>query len=61
MPRDVPLRALSKAALFATMEIAKGLGRRVPELHHDQDVLVADGMATVCEFAGDLFPHLHGH
>jgi phospholipase C len=61
MPTDVPLRTLSKAALFAAMAIAKGLGRRVPELHHDEDVLVADGMATVCEFAGDLFPHLHGH
>ncbi|HTS95715.1 MAG TPA: alkaline phosphatase family protein [Streptosporangiaceae bacterium] len=60
MPRDVPLRALSKAALFAVLECGKGLGLRVPELHHDEDVLFADGMAIVSECFGDLFPHLHG-
>jgi phospholipase C len=60
MPRDVPLRALSKAALFAVMEVGKGLGLHVPELRHDQDVLMADGMAVVSECFGDLFPHLHG-
>ena len=60
MPPDVPLRALSKAALFAVLECGKGLGLRVPELRHDEDVLMADGMAIVSECFGDLFPHLHG-
>jgi phospholipase C len=60
MPRDVPLRALSKAALCGVLELGKGLGMRVPELNKDEDVLRADGMDILTECFGDLFPHLHG-
>ncbi len=61
MPRDVPLRALSKAALLALLECGKGLGMRVPHLDRDADVLRADGMAIVSECFGETFPHLQGH
>jgi phospholipase C len=60
IPPDVPLRALSKAALCAVLELGKGLGLRVPELNKDEDVLRGDGLAIISECFGDLFPHLHG-
>jgi phospholipase C len=59
MPGDVPLRALSKAALCAVLELGKGLGMRVPGLVTDEDVLRADGIDILTECFGDLFPHLH--
>jgi len=60
IPPDVPLRALSKAALCAVLELGKGLGMHVPELNKDADVLRGDGLAIITECFGDLFPHLHG-
>jgi phospholipase C len=60
IPPDVPLRALSKAALFAVLELGKGLGMRVPEVNKDEDVLRGDGLAIITECFADLFPHLHG-
>jgi hypothetical protein len=54
------LRALSKAALCAVLELGKGLGMHVPELNKDADVLRGDGLAIITECFGDLFPHLHG-
>ncbi len=60
MPRDVPLRALSKAALCAVLELGKGVGLRVPDVDKDADVLRADGMAIVSDCFGDMFPGLHG-
>jgi phospholipase C len=60
MPPDVPMRALSKAALCAVLELGKGLGMRVPGLDKDADVLRADGVEILTECFGDLFPHLHG-
>ena len=43
MPPDVPLRALSKAALCAVLELGKGLGLRVPGLDKTPTCL-ADGI-----------------
>jgi len=60
MPRDVPLRTLSKAALCGVLELGKGLGLRVPKLNKDEDVLRAEGLAVISDCFGDLFPHLHG-
>jgi phospholipase C len=60
IPPDVPLRALSKGALCAVLELGKGLGLRMPELNKDEDVLRGDGLAIITECFGDLFPHLHG-
>jgi phospholipase C len=60
MPRDVPLRALSKAALFAALELGRSLGLRVPDVNRDADVLLADGLALMSETGGLAFPHLHG-
>jgi phospholipase C len=60
IPPDVPLRTLSKATLFAVLELGKGLGMRVPELNKDEDVLRGDGLAIITECFGTLFPHLHG-
>jgi phospholipase C len=60
MPGDVPLRALSKAAVCAVLEVGKGLGLRVPSLVTDKGVLHADGVGILTERFGDLFPHLHG-
>ena len=60
VPRDVPLRTLSKAVLLpAVLELGKGVGLRIPELGKTADVLRGDGMDIVCEIFGDLFPHLH--
>jgi phospholipase C len=58
MPADVPLRALSKAALFAGLEVCHAAGLRVPELNHDEDVLRADGVAILTEVCGRMFRHL---
>src|SRR5580693_8260806 len=60
IPPDVPLRTLSKATLFAVLELGKGLGMRVPEVNKDEDVLRGDGLAIITECFADLFPHLHG-
>jgi phospholipase C len=60
MPGDVPLRALSRAALLAVMEVGKRLGLRVPDLDKDAAVLRSDGMALVSEYFSDMFPHLRG-
>lgn len=60
MPRDVPLRALSKAALCAVLEVGKSIGMRVPGLATDEDVLRGDGVDILTECFGELFPHLHG-
>jgi len=59
-PRDVPLRALSKAALFAGLELGKAMGLHVPDLNRDEDVLVADGLAVISEMGGLAFANLHG-
>jgi phospholipase C len=59
VPRDVPLRALSKAAMCAGLELGKAMGLRVPELNQDEDVLFADGFATMVEIGAVAFPHLH--
>jgi phospholipase C len=60
MPADVPLRALSKAALFAGLELGRAAGLRVPDLNRDADVLRADGVATISELGARMFPHLRG-
>jgi hypothetical protein len=60
VPRDVPLRALSKAALCAGLEAGRALGIHVPELNHDEDVLFADGLAMISEVGALAFPHLNG-
>jgi phospholipase C len=59
IPSDVPLRALSKAALCAGLELGKALGLRVPELNRDENVLVADGLAMLSEMGAVAFPHLN--
>jgi hypothetical protein len=52
------LRALSKAALFAALELGRSLGLRVPDVNRDADVLLADGLALMSEMGGLAFPHL---
>jgi phospholipase C len=60
MPQDVPLRALSKAAVLAGLELGKAMGLRVPDVNRDEDVLMADGVAMISEIGAIAFPHLHG-
>jgi len=59
VPADDPvLPALPRALLFATLELGKSFGIRVPELPHDAKVLRADGIEILIECFGHLFPHL---
>ncbi len=58
-PRHPVLSALARSALFAALELGKRLGRPVPDLAPDKDVLRADAAAILDDLFADVFPGLY--
>jgi phospholipase C len=55
---DALLPGLPRAALFALLELGKGLGLAVPHLDTEAKVLRADGIELIIDAFGHLFPGL---
>jgi phospholipase C len=55
------LRSLPRVAMFGVLALAKSLGMAAPDIGQDEDITRADGIETVVNVFGHMFPHLQDH
>ena len=58
VPADASLSALGKALFFGCLALGKELGQAVPDIGKDADIKRGEGIATIDDLFGHMFPGL---